>query len=66
MNDGLKDVLYRLVNEIEDLRAHQLLSTIVLNNLPELRATDLNELENQAVEKNRKNYEALRQTISEL
>ena len=66
MDDALKATLYRLVDEIEDLRAHQLLSTIVLNNLPELRTTDLHELESQSVEKNRENYEALRQTIAEL
>ena len=66
MDDALKATLYRLVDEIEDLRAHQLLSTIVLNNLPELKATDLGELEKQSVEKNRENYEALRQTIAEL
>lgn len=53
MDAKLKDVLYRLVNEIEDLRAHQLLSMIVLNNLPELKTTDLNELESQPFEKNR-------------
>jgi hypothetical protein len=66
VDDDLKDVLQRLLNEIEDLRAHQVLTTVRLSTAPSLAVTDIDDLKAQALEKNAGSYAEVRQTIAAL
>jgi hypothetical protein len=66
MNDEIKAVLNSLLDKIEDLRAHQVLTTVRLSVANSFQVTDLDGLEAKAFEKNRAIYATLRQTISEL
>jgi hypothetical protein len=66
MDEDSKDVLQRLLNEIEDLRAHQILTSVRLSVLPSLAATDTSALKAEGVEKNAESYEEVRRTIAQL
>lgn len=66
MADSVKVILQSLLNEIEDLRAHQVVTTVVLSALPDLSTTNLSELKTAALDKNSESYDALRRTIAEL
>jgi hypothetical protein len=59
-------VLLKMLDEIEDLRAHQVVTTVALSALHELSTTNLPKLKETALEKNVESYAALRQTIAEL
>jgi hypothetical protein len=61
-----KDVLLKLLCEIEDLRAHQALTTVVLSSLPALSATNLVELTGPLLEQSRLAYSGLRGEIEDL
>lgn len=66
MNENLREVLLALLNEIEDIRAHQVVTTVALSVLPDFSQTDFQKLKTDALHKNAESYTALRQTISKL
>jgi hypothetical protein len=66
VNEDLKAILRDLLDEVEDLRALQVVTTVSLQALPSFAQTDMEKLKNTALDKNRANYEVLRQAIAEL
>jgi len=63
LNEELKSILKALVDEIEDLRAHQVVSSVTLSCLPSLETTKFDELKSIALSKNQESYEKLRREI---
>jgi hypothetical protein len=63
---GVRSTLLALLDEIEDLRAHQAMTTAVLSALPDLSTTDLESLKAPMLEKCQLAYSNLRKEIEEL
>jgi hypothetical protein len=65
-NARIKQVLSLLLDEIEDLRAHQGVTSVVLSALPDLATTNLALLKEQVLEKSQNTYPELRAEIENL
>jgi hypothetical protein len=63
---SIKAALLALLTEVEDLRAHQAVTTVVLSALPDLSTTNLAELKDPMLEKCRIAYGDLRKEIEDL
>jgi hypothetical protein len=63
---SVRSALLALLDEIEDLRAHQAMTSAVLSALPDLSTTNLEELKAPMLEKCRIAYSNLRKEIEDL
>ena len=65
MNAELKSVLLELVNEVEELRAWQSVTTAAVNALPQYAAQDMAEEFGKALAEGKETYQSLRTSIEE-
>ena len=66
MDDDAKEILRRMLTEIEDLRAAQVVTFAALGTQQHFSQTDFSELREAAIKMNREAYDPLRKAIDEL